>query len=80
MDIKLAEQIVKIVNEDGGDAELYENYSGRGMYGKTTTGITGTTGREVYFAVINRTQTCELESDFPTSFRSDSMGLSTILY
>lgn len=35
----LANTLVEILSDDGVEAQIYENYSGRGMFGKTTTGI-----------------------------------------
>lgn len=39
MEYKVAEAIVQEMENNGVDAEIRESYSGRGMYGKTTTGI-----------------------------------------
>lgn len=39
MTLTQAQEIVKILNDDGVEAEVYENYSGRCMYGATCTGI-----------------------------------------
>jgi hypothetical protein len=39
MKIEIAEIIVNAAEEIGLDMSLRENYSGRGMFGKTTTGI-----------------------------------------
>lgn len=39
MDIALAKVLVNIVEESGEQASIYDRYSGRGMYGDTTTGI-----------------------------------------
>lgn len=35
----LANALVEIICDAGGEAQIYENYSGRGMFGKSTTGI-----------------------------------------
>lgn len=40
MDLRVAKLIVKTAEDEGLDGvSLHENYSGRGMYGKTTAGI-----------------------------------------
>jgi len=36
---ELAERIVEILREFDDRAEIYEDYSGRGMFGRTTTGV-----------------------------------------
>ena len=60
-----ANKIVKQVIEDGGEAELRENYSGRCMYGKTTVGV----------VVSNRG-----EVDNQRGLRWDNMGMRHICY
>ena len=39
MDLEQAERIVAKMKMEGIDAEIYENYSGRGMYGDKCIGI-----------------------------------------
>jgi len=39
MNLLIAQTIVDALTESGKDVTLCENYSGRGMYGKTTTGV-----------------------------------------
>lgn len=41
MKLETAKRIVDIAEENGIELKLYENYSGRGMFGRTTTGIVG---------------------------------------
>lgn len=41
MKVEDAKKIVKCATRMGLDVELYEEYSGRFMFGKTTTGVTG---------------------------------------
>lgn len=36
---ELAERLVQVMSDCGEEAELYERYSGRGMFGETTTGV-----------------------------------------
>lgn len=63
------------------EAEVHENYSGRGMYGSTTHGITtGASGVMVGWAV---TMACQDRDVEPTDFlpeRSDNMGFQMIYY
>lgn len=53
--------------EAGYEAELYENYSGRGMYGNTTTGVTSN---------VNPLSAVALG----IKVRHDNMGLDYIYY
>ena len=88
MDNRLAKILVEIVNEEGGDCQLREGYSGRGMNGETTSGIVGTSVSEVLSSFMTSTiddsdlikDFCEGGFGIPTSFKEDSMGMSDILY
>ena len=75
MDVNNAKELVKILQDKGWEAELYENYSGRGMYGKTTTGVT-TDARPNTMDALSE-QGGELED---WDYRTDSMGLDYIYY
>jgi hypothetical protein len=89
--LKIFETAVEMMNECGHDAEVYENYSGRSMYGKTTTGIVSDAAGPVisYFII---TAALEIYEDELENYqimdevfeiipkRYDSMGLSTIYY
>lgn len=93
MNRELAEALVQALEDEGIDAELREDYSGRGMYGKTTAGVVfdGDIGG-VLQAVINNATCFIQEEDEPVDFfdlcerfsvgnlRTDGMGLQTILY
>jgi hypothetical protein len=67
------------------DAEIREDYSGRGMFGKTTCAITGefTTG-EIVMAVAELVYDSHDEMDEfnPQDFyfHTDSMGLGMVIY
>lgn len=39
MDKELAEVLVQVLEDEGIEAEIRESYSGRGMFGKETTGV-----------------------------------------
>lgn len=39
MTTKEAKALIRRVKAAGGEARLYEDYGGRGMYGRTTTGV-----------------------------------------
>ena len=71
MDLNSATEMVDILQSEGYEAELYYDYSGRGMYGNTTTGVT-TDARPNTMA--------EMEALEEWDFRSDSMGLDYIYY
>lgn len=63
------------------EAEIYEDYSGRGMYGRTTTGVvTGASQGEFIMALVEVAR--ELDEIEPREFQfaTDSMGRDTIYY
>lgn len=41
MTTEQAKKIVELAERDGVELSVYEGYSGRGMYGKKTTAVTG---------------------------------------
>lgn len=78
MDKKVAEAIVDACYNQGYDADIYEGYSGRFMYGKETTGVTVDSISVVVQSVINES---ELFEDLNINeLRNDSMGLGIIIY
>jgi hypothetical protein len=84
MDKKLAEQLVDMLNEEGDEAEVYEGYSGRGMYGNSTTGVTCNSLGTLLSIVISRANELVNNDGDPiyetTEFSTDSMGRDTIIY
>jgi len=94
MDRELAETLVQALEDEGYDVSLYESYSGRGMYGKETSGVVlndcGIT--EALSAVINNATMFIAEENEPIEFfdlserfdcrgfRQDSMGRGIIIY
>jgi hypothetical protein len=88
MDKKLAEKIVEVVSDSDIFARIYEDYSGRGAFGKATTGVVCNSFGDVLAAVIsNAGEFCEDEDGgYPEAIfnvdnlRMDSLGLSTIIY
>lgn len=82
-----AELIVEALHNYGEDeAELYEDYSGRGMYGRNTTGVVVENTGAILPAVVEylRDNVCE-ECDWDgipdfESMRLDNLGLSYIVY
>lgn len=86
MDMELAEMIIEAIENNGMDAELRSDYLGRGMYGKSTHGIvTECEIGEIMAAVINNADIFVEDEEpifgkFIELIRSDSMGLSNILY
>ena len=87
MNKRTAEFIVYIAKQLDHDVELYENYSGRGMYGKTTYGIKSPEYSSSYLLDViaylyNEAYSMyddfdELEVDF---HGEDSLGKGNILY
>ena len=80
MDMKTAETI--IMYQESGDLELYEDYSGRGMYGETTCGIVfdniGELLAAVAEAMLNEPENIDVHS--LARVRIDSMGRGSIIY
>ena len=75
MDLEQAEKIVELIVEDGGEASVYPNYSGRGMYGRTVVGITVSRGEDLGFYAAKAGLK---KRDLPS--RTDSMGKDLIYY
>ena len=63
-----AEKIVQKLQDAGYRASVYENYSGRGMYGRTVMGI-DTDADPVSFKRISK-----------RAMRSDNLGMGYIYY
>lgn len=87
MDMELAEMIIEAIENNGMDAELRSDYSGRGMYGKSTHGVVIENGiGNVMAAIINNADIFVNEDGDPLwcsfieTIRFDSMGLGNILY
>jgi len=75
MTLEQAKKIVAILGEDGIEARVYENYSGRGMCGMTCTGIVCDDPVAVGYAAGKAKVPM---GDIPK--RRDSMGMSKIIY
>lgn len=91
MDKVIAEAIVEVIQEQGEQAEVYYNYSGRSMFGKETTGIVVQDPMLPLKAVLSDSledspllkDICEDEDISPLDIdgmRSDSLGFQTIIY
>lgn len=87
----IAEAIVEAMEEQGHEASVREGYSGRGMFGKETTGIVadsvGTVMRAILSDVLEESsiirQVAEENDISPLDIDGisiDSMGLDTIIY
>jgi hypothetical protein len=83
----LFKDVVRWLDDHGYSVELYEEYSGRGMYGTTTPAISGditgvTLG--VAFAAVaysdHDTHPSDLFDDASFPHSTDSLGLGTIYY
>lgn len=79
MDKKIAEIIVKACHANGYEAEIYEGYSGRGMYGEETVGVTVDNKSELIESIINDSELFDGLS-FAGGLRHDSLGLGIIIY
>jgi len=76
MELPTAIDLVEFLQNEGYEAELYEGYSGRSMYGRTTTGVTTDARPHSMEAMEEDMESADIDPDF----RSDSMGLSYIYY
>lgn len=77
MNLETAEKIIEYIADNFYtlDVEIYEDYSGRGMFGETCVGFVTDTPWAIWYAC----GALEIpEADIPTCM--DSMGLSTIIY
>lgn len=77
-------QLAQIIADEA-DGRVYENYSGRGMYGKETTGVVVSDLQAVMTALYSASAHIgELrdsgELDQTEKFRWDSLGLDIIVY
>jgi len=81
MDAALAELLASVT-----DGRVYKGYSGRGMHGKTTTGVVVDNPEQAMADLLQAVADGMLEQgDFDElppvhGFRSDSMGRQTILH
>ena len=86
MDIKLAGSLAELGEEWG--AEVYDDYSGRGMYGATTAGVTleHNDGSCLLLNLLERLTEGSIEVEeledlpLPDRFHTDSMGMGIIIY
>jgi hypothetical protein len=87
MEKDLAEKLVEMLNDEGDEAAVYEGYSGRGMYGKTTTGVVCSNFGMLLAVCICHADELVDDTDglaevlfSPTEFSTDSMGTDLIIY
>jgi hypothetical protein len=80
MDKDVAIALMNQIQENWGEARLYEDYSGRGMFGATTTGLVVDSVEEAHVALGVLTEIGDEDLDLPGGFRSDNLGLSYIIY
>ena len=77
-----ADFLKRVADDEGIEAEIYEGYSGRGMYGRETQGITTDDPIGLLCSAIDYAAHCDQDEVPPMSggFRQDSMGFDTIIY
>jgi hypothetical protein len=75
-------KFVKLICINSDECVIYEDYSGRGMYGETTTGIVTSSISEFIKSCIAATldEPEVMEKILSKNIRSDSMGLDIIFY
>ncbi|QGZ14010.1 hypothetical protein PP939_gp239 [Rhizobium phage RL38J1] len=74
----IAEEVVN--NEFFDTLTFREDYSGRGMYGDRTFGITGPIDKLMVFLQVYGITCYEAGEEPVTDFRIDNMGLDMIIY
>lgn len=81
MDISFAQFLVDNANDH---AEIYENYSGRGMFGSTTTGVVCDNPINLLLVAVEYMKNENPEDvediEVPCQLRTDNMALQTIIY
>jgi hypothetical protein len=70
MNLMTAKTLISIGNSLGVDLELYNDYSGRGMYGRTTTGVISSNSKDISI-VIDEINTL-MEDDEAWSIEDDN--------
>ncbi len=85
MDLKLAQAMQEAMTDCGYSCEIREGYSGRGMYGGETTGIVIDNITQLLESLIEAAYVLVDEDEGPIfdvtgDIRTDSMGLSMIVY
>lgn len=86
MDMELAETIIEAIENEGEDAELRSNYSGRGMYRESTHGvITNCTMGKLGAIIISNAELFFNQNEESSLFvinniRFDQMGRGYIYY
>lgn len=85
MEIKTARFLENAANHNCSDLDVYEDYSGRGMFGRTTDGVVVDNVEQMLFDVLqyvkdNTNVRAELQNIHLSSFRIDNMGRKIILY
>lgn len=81
MERNVAEALHSMLEDEGCEVRLREDYSGRGMYGKDTWAISG----EFNWCnvAVAWAEVCVSDDDFKPSdlgFTWDAMGLGTVIY
>jgi len=76
MQLEQATELVEFLESEGHEAELYENYSGRGMYGNTTTGVT----TDASFGTMDSMEQSLEIAGIEPHMQRDNMGLDYIYY
>ena len=78
MQLELAKKIVNACYSQGKDARLYEDYSGRWMYGEGTTGVVVDSKDTIINAVINNPD--DFKEFDSNKLCSESLGYDTVVY
>jgi len=88
MQLEVAKKLVASADEVGVELEVLEDYSGRGMFGKSTTAVEFNTVQDLFAAFYSlgmddgqeSEESGESEEINFSSLRIDSLGKSQIIY
>jgi len=84
MQLEFAQRLVDTAQSIDVELELYENYSGRGMYGKSTTAVQFDSLSDlmtvIYHLGVQDGENGEDSKEAPSSWKVDSLGRSEIVY
>lgn len=86
MQKELAELLVQIIENNGEEADLRDDYSGRGMYGDETYAVTCDCGLGYVLGLVLESvkdgylTEDDLKDIKSFGFRQDSMGLGMVIY
>jgi len=81
MSLEAAEAIVERMDDNGAErAEVREDYSGRGMYGRTVVAVVAESISEFYDAALDLVEDGEIKASDVKGLGTDGMGRGIVIY